>query len=424
MAEKFGLTFQVPRAQAGLSMALGTLEVHPLDLTTAYSTLANGGQFLGHAAILSVRTADGKPVDGLPDYVVPDGTQVVSPQAAYIVTDILAGNTDPAVNPVWGTMELTSATGRRRPAALKTGTNNDAKDLSAYGFIAPPTAGGRKQGEYALAMGVWMGNSDASPVGSAADPVFSLDTAAPLWQAVMDEVTRDWRVNDFQRPGGLVTASVDAYTGYKPSTYSRQQVQEMFIKGTTPGADPNIVGVDVMVGTDGKTYRWAADCTGQKVTKGYLVLTGADAGHDTWQQANKGWITRARRGPGVRGGPKGTATAYFYEPTFQPYGKSWGAPFAPTRTCDQAPSPSPSTGPSESPSLAPSGAPTDMPTTAPSEGPTPTPKPTHMPPKTPKPTPKVTPTPEPTPEPVTPEPATPEPATPEPATPEPATAAP
>ena len=140
-----------------------------------------------------------------------EGDEVVSPQAAYIVTDILAGNTDPAQNPVWGTMHLTSANGRRRPAALKTGTNNDAKDLSAYGFIAPPTAGGRKQGEYALAMGVWMGNSDASPVGSAADPVFSLDTAGPLWQAVMNEVTRDWRVNDFaatvghrQRPGRRV----------------------------------------------------------------------------------------------------------------------------------------------------------------------------------------------------------------------------
>ncbi len=94
-------------------MALGTLEVHPLDLTTAYSTLANEGRFLGNAAILSVRTADGKEVPGLPDYEVPKGREVVSPQAAYIVTDILAGNTDPAQNPVWGTMHLDQ---RHRPA--------------------------------------------------------------------------------------------------------------------------------------------------------------------------------------------------------------------------------------------------------------------------------------------------------------------
>ena len=207
MARKFGLDFQLPKEQAGLSMALGTVEVHPLDLTTAYSTLANERRVPGQR---------GDPVGahrGRQGGAGPAGLrgaqaagEVVSPQAAYIVTDILAGNTDPAQNPVWGTMHLTSATGRRRPAALKTGTNNDAKDLSAYGYIAPPTAGGRKQGEYALAMGVWMGNSDASPVGSAADPVFSLDTAGPLWQAVMNEVTRDWRVNDFQRPSGIVSA--------------------------------------------------------------------------------------------------------------------------------------------------------------------------------------------------------------------------
>ena len=66
-----------------------------------------------------------------------------SPQAAYIVTDILAGNTNPDVNPFWGEFAITNEAGDRRPATLKTGTNNDAKDLNAYGFIAPPTEEGR-----------------------------------------------------------------------------------------------------------------------------------------------------------------------------------------------------------------------------------------------------------------------------------------
>ena len=38
--------------------------------------------------------------------------------------------------------QITNEAGERRPATLKTGTNNDAKDLNAYGFIAPPTRGG------------------------------------------------------------------------------------------------------------------------------------------------------------------------------------------------------------------------------------------------------------------------------------------
>ena len=40
------------------------------------------------------------------------------------------------------------------------------------------------------------------------------------------------------------------------------------------------------------------------------------------------WGARAARGSGVRGGPKGTRTAYFYNGAFAPFGRSWGAPFA------------------------------------------------------------------------------------------------
>src|SRR4029078_5529776 len=45
------------------------------------------------------------------------------------------------------------------------------------------------------------------------------------------------------------------------------------------------------------------------------------------------------KGPGVRGGPKGTHTAYFYDSAFRPFGSSWGAPFAPKSKCPLAPPP-------------------------------------------------------------------------------------
>jgi hypothetical protein len=35
----------------------------------------------------------------------------------------------------------------------------------------------------------------------------------------------------------------------------------------------------------------------------------------------------------VRGGPKGTRTSYFYNGSFAPYGRTWGAPFMPRDTC-------------------------------------------------------------------------------------------
>ena len=76
-------------------------------------------------------------------YEPPKGEQVVSPQSAFIVTDILRENTIRAVNPYWGQFQIRDENGDYRPATLKTGTNNDAKDLNAYGYIAPPTEDGR-----------------------------------------------------------------------------------------------------------------------------------------------------------------------------------------------------------------------------------------------------------------------------------------
>ena len=75
----------------------------------------------------------------------------MDPGAAGIMTDILAGNTDPKVNPFWGKFKITEGN-RRRPATLKTGTNNDARDLNAYGYIGAPSTKERANGEYALAV--------------------------------------------------------------------------------------------------------------------------------------------------------------------------------------------------------------------------------------------------------------------------------
>jgi membrane peptidoglycan carboxypeptidase len=282
MAQQMGLRFQVDKPQ-GPSFALGAQEVHPLDLVTAYATMANGGRYLGTAAILSVKDTEGD--DVIPPYQVPEGRQTISPGAAYVMTDILKQNTDPSVNPVWGAMQIVQ-NGVRRPATLKTGTNNDAIDLSAYGYLAPPTRNGRAPGEYAIALGVWAGNSDNSPVGSASNPIFSLDVAAPIWQGILRDATKGWAVNDFRRPKGLVDATVDAFTGFRPSPWSKVQVKEIFLEGTVPGDDPWIVGVDVVTGPDGKDYRWSEACGGEPRTRGYLVLNRIEADQPDWNAAD------------------------------------------------------------------------------------------------------------------------------------------
>src|SRR4029079_10891919 len=163
-AKDFGMTFQTDTPSAGPALGLGVQEVRPVDLTTAYGTLAHGGKLLPHTKTIEITAAPGKPVG---DVAPPVTSQAATPQAAFIVTDILAGNTNPKVNPFWGKFALTNEAGKRRPATLKTGTNNDAKDLNAYGFIAAPTAEGRNAGEFALVAGAWNGNTGNPPVSAA-----------------------------------------------------------------------------------------------------------------------------------------------------------------------------------------------------------------------------------------------------------------
>ncbi len=141
---------------------------------------------------------------------------------------------------------------------------------------------------------------------------------------------------------------------------------------------------------------WQEGCFGIPETKGFLALEGVEAGHPDWQQANLDWINRARQGPGVAGGPDPavpTKTSYLFRQGMTPYGRSWGAPFAPTATCLGLPSPSPSF--SESPSISPSITPevslTPEPTITPEPTEPPTP-PITLPPTTPTPEPTEPPT--------------------------------
>ncbi len=286
-AQQFGIQFQGART-AELALALGVQEVRPVDLVTAYGTLANGGKEIPHTTILAVTDASGNEAPGVPAYVPPAGKQVVSPQAAFIVTDILAGNTNPKVNPFWGKFSVTGP-GGRRPATLKTGTNNDAKDLNAYGYIAPPTDAGRAAGAYALAVGVWDGNSDNSLVSTARSPLFSIDVATYEWQGFLQEASGKWPVTDFKAPGGLVRVKIDPFTGF-PAPSAKNAVNEWYIAGTEPKnpLPSDTCGIDV------------------------VAAVHVETGFGPWMQADQDWLRRAARGPGVAGGPNRTRTAYFY----------------------------------------------------------------------------------------------------------------
>ncbi len=220
------------------------------------------------------------------------------------MTDILAGNTDEKQNPIWAAKlaVFNGKGGSRRPAAVKTGTSNDARDLATYGFLAPPA----DDQHPALAVGVWMGNSDHSNPRSK-KPAISLTAAAPLWHAFVRDYSRAWPVTDFKRPSGLVRATIDAWSGGKPGPWTRAKTTAWFIAGTQPGARRSI-------DPDGLLYSPA--CGSYRVD-----LVKAELGPSSWDGDVADWMRRARGGPG-RTGQYDSRTAYFWKQS------SWGGAIA------------------------------------------------------------------------------------------------
>ena len=337
-AKRMGIQWKSTKNPAGGSIGIGTVELHFIDLISAYGAIADGGMLMPRTGILKVEDGDGKSVWPVADKK-PVGKQAISPQGAWIMQDILQSNTDPHSNPWWSRRALYSG-GKRRPAALKTGTTNNEIDLAAMGFVAPP----KNKNAPALVVGTWMGNSDnsAPPNGTVA-----LETAASLWQAFFQDAMRGEPIAQFDdKPKGLTKVGVDANSGMLPGPFTRRKFTELFINGTAPKkADNTKQGVAIDKAT-GKL--WQDGCLGPMVTKGFMDLSGVDAGWPQWQKYDRGWAARAARGVGVRGGPKGAPTAYFGFGGFFPFGATWGAPFAPTKKCPIG-GPSPTPPPTESP---------------------------------------------------------------------------
>jgi penicillin-binding protein 1C len=167
-ANRMGVAFTAEGLQnAGLSASLGALEVSPLELTTAYHTLANGGRFVEPTPVLSVTDGLGRPLT-LPVTLAPQ--QAVSPDTAFLVTDILSDNAARAS--VFGEASRLRLS---RPAAAKTGTTTDFRDNWTVGYT-----------RY-LAAGVWSGNNDGQPMRG----VDGITGAGPIWNQFMEGVIAD-----------------------------------------------------------------------------------------------------------------------------------------------------------------------------------------------------------------------------------------
>jgi membrane peptidoglycan carboxypeptidase len=214
-AARFGLTEISNRSPSSLgpSLALGTAEVSLLHLTSGYATFANRGVRVPPTSILEITNNVGHPLYTY-NAAHPKGVQAIREDVAFLMNSILADKASRyhefgPRNP----LELD------RPAAAKTGTTNSFKDNWTVGYTPY------------LAVGVWAGNSDNSPMNN----VIGITGAGPIWHDVMEYVSHyyNYPPDDFMKPADVHLGTVSAYTGLLPHP-GEPGVTDWFIDGTMP----------------------------------------------------------------------------------------------------------------------------------------------------------------------------------------------
>ena len=205
-ATRMGLSLRTPN---DLSLALGTDEVTLLDLTLAYSALANGG--LRPAPRTIIKTDDIYRDTSMA--VPPAVTPVLSPEAAYITTRMLQDVM------TYGTASSLRGFARERPAAGKTGTTDDYRDAWFIGYTPQ------------LITGVWLGHDQPKPGGRG---FTGGAVAVPIWERFMRTALAAAPPLDFPQPETVVAAFIDPATGSLATAECPGQQQEFYIVGTQP----------------------------------------------------------------------------------------------------------------------------------------------------------------------------------------------
>lgn len=207
----------------GLSLVLGGGEVKLLEHTNAYATFANDGVLHETSAILRVEDHDG---EALEEWKAREGKQVVDKNAVRTLTNVLTDNA--ARTPVFGASSYLQL--GERPVAAKTGTTNDYRDGWLMGYTP------------SLAVGVWVGNNDNTPMNKAGGSI----GAGPIWSGFMTRWFQGKPIEFFPSPTieqtgkavldgsiGSTTVVVDRASGklateYTPDSYREERTYAQY----------------------------------------------------------------------------------------------------------------------------------------------------------------------------------------------------
>jgi penicillin-binding protein 1A len=229
VAHRMGIT---SRLDPNPAIALGglTYGVSPLEMASAYATLANEGKHRQSTVILKVTDPNGEVIWR----AEPKETQAISSGVAYAVTEILEQN-------------IRSGTGGRarldRPAAGKTGTAQNYQDAWFCGFIPE------------LSTAVWMGHPEAQIQMRNVHGIRVTGGSFPaiIWAKFMKGVQADYPDRRFKTPEVRVE-------------YDYKFKSRFAVEPTTTTESTTTTGVTIIFPTTGTTPTTAPATTATVTT--------------------------------------------------------------------------------------------------------------------------------------------------------------
>ncbi len=189
----------------GAGIALGSISMSLMDLSRLYSAFANGGK------LRKLEIAGAK---------IGDDAKILTPQSAYIVTQMLRNAPRSYLGSVW------QNTLNAPPLMFKTGTSADAHDL--YTVALTPK----------FTLGVWLGNFDGSKTRDLSGGVSAAKVAFNMF-AFLDKSGMLGEA-EFARPAGVSFRRVctDAYREKECA----QSAEDLTIDGIEPNEECEIYG--------------------------------------------------------------------------------------------------------------------------------------------------------------------------------------
>ncbi len=219
ITNSFGIYEEIPEL---LSVSLGSAETTLVKLTNAYCSFVNGGKKVNPIFIDRIQNRRGETIynsnerkcDGCEDLsylqseiplINDESKQIISPETAYQLTSMMEG-------------VIKRGTGRKLKnlnlvLAGKTGTTNKNMDAWFLGFTSN------------LVIGVYVGFDEPKSLGRYET---GAKAALPIFKKFVQNVVKKKEALPFKVPKGINLVMVDAETGLKPNSKTKNIIYESF----------------------------------------------------------------------------------------------------------------------------------------------------------------------------------------------------